>query len=136
MRANTAFGQGNHCALFEVKAGVQSDDAVSRIAGGLSGCPDPLLARDLSAKPVQQWKIAPLDAGPIAGPARVVAEQYAYVFSNRLMLDERARHGAQGSNARDRPMRRPLGLQQGKGTSLPRLALVRAPTPICARGER
>ena len=35
MRANTAFGQGNHCARFELKAGVQSDDAVSRIAGGL-----------------------------------------------------------------------------------------------------
>lgn len=94
--------------------------------------PGEIWLTDLTADPIRQWRIAPLDGGPVAEPEPVVTAGCVVVFYTRPVTDSGA--GAAQSNERaQRPLLRRLTANKrpAAGAQLPRFALFRATTPLC-----
>lgn len=97
--------------------------------------PGEIWLADLSASPALQWRIAPLDGGPIAEPEPVMGETCVWVFYTRPLVEEAATEASAREDSpwlagrRGRRARR--AGRAGGFAAIPRLALYRAETPLC-----
>jgi polyhydroxybutyrate depolymerase len=98
--------------------------------------PGEIWLADLSGPRVRQWLIAPEASAPVAEPEPLVTGHRAWVFYSRAVMEEMAARGDE-PRARRRADRQRLKGRLGQrrraagaGSSMPRLALYRAETPL------